>query len=159
MPPLLKEEFDKECPETRQNAVIREAAEMVEFKGVLISAMIGKDVTQQDIREETTFWDSRQSGRGPVLFRKLVELVLGGDLISNPITLLLYRGPFRDVFETVYGECIFRMIVLYWLRMYLTTGNPSTSFSLLAYLSSPPSFLPCAGCSCFRHLPAACPRR
>ncbi len=85
MPFELEEEFIKESSEERRIGVIREASEMVKYKGILISAMIGKDVTLKDSRENTTFWDERQSGRGPFLFKKLVDLALGENVASNPI--------------------------------------------------------------------------
>jgi hypothetical protein len=122
MPSQLKEAFYGECSEERSAAVIREAAEMAKYKGVLISFILGKDVTEKDLREGTTFWDENQSGRGPVLFRALLDTILG-DIVSNPIMLLLFRGPFRDVFETVIGKCEFTVLVLIWLRLYFLTGN------------------------------------
>ena len=121
LPEYLEKVRDKN-PQ-RWSEIVKEASEMVQVHGHLISAMIGKDVTKKDVREGTTFWSDRQSGRGPFLFRQIVETVLGGILWSDPTTHLLYRGPFRDVFECD-EECEeWVEMIVNWFRLYLETGT------------------------------------
>lgn len=123
MPARLNKEFHGENDDSRKTAVIKEASEMVQVHGHLVSAMIGKDVTAKDLREGTTFWGKRQSGRGPYLYKKIVRMILGDSLWANRTASLLFRGPFKDLFETVCGGICFYMDTLEWFRLYLLTGT------------------------------------
>ena len=122
LPEYLEDARNRDNNPQRWSSIVMEAAEMVHVHGHLISAMIGKDVTKEDADKGTTFWDERQSGRGPYLFRQIVETVLGSLLWSHPTTRLLYRGSFRDVFECD-KECKeWIAIIVSWFRLYVEKG-------------------------------------